>query len=630
LNWGSTASNTFDAGTFCVDFSFFLLYHRHQVLCCFFSHHHHRSLLLAISSLPICAASVFSVNFDLFSVECNNPEATYRKKWFSFMMLPFGMAMALAVLCLFAAAAVLVAFRKDGARLRERLHFVFAKYCWCMTAILNLLYLPLALKALEILDCTQQPDGSRTLDAEPDLRCDADWWYEVRPWGIAAVILFAVGIPLWFAFLLFRTRPPLRAMQRCMPGCYCPETTGEARARYARRGWLKREEALSVRYERWLIATKGLVLHLEDAFFYWVLVVLVRKLAIALMSTALSASPLYQATLALCVLFVSLMLQIHYAPYLHDLALNSLETAQLVCSALVLFLGCLMYGETKPTSRSLDALSSVILLVIVLGLVYMAYLLVWLVMVNTGACGCKRGRGEQRYKAFSVSPPAIVRKTCAYVAATASRGATRAAWPDAAVMIASLRSTVSTPRKRQPGDRAKLPFIEPRKRAVRFHTNAKRSSSDIVESAHVNLMLSPSHTVAAPATTASMRYVKLARWARPTTPLSSTLPSSTPLASTHLLGAPLSSAPFLGSPVSSAPRSSLRRFFGRRALQHRPSQSPQPGAAVPAQLRRLGWTQQSAATGSAARSRASDTAYSSKVRFWDRRAFQRRPPHKSP
>ncbi|KAI9143132.1 hypothetical protein BKA69DRAFT_205483 [Paraphysoderma sedebokerense] len=68
---------------------------------------------------------------------------------------------------------------------------------------LSILYVNLAAKSLSLFDCTLESDGKAYLDDDVSLVCYTDWWYRDLPINVAAVIVYAIGIPLYFGLLSF-------------------------------------------------------------------------------------------------------------------------------------------------------------------------------------------------------------------------------------------------------------------------------------------------------------------------------------------------------------------------------------------------------------------------------------------
>ncbi|KAI9143971.1 hypothetical protein BKA69DRAFT_897617 [Paraphysoderma sedebokerense] len=67
-------------------------------------------------------------------------------------------------------------------------------------ASLSILYVHLAAKSLSLFDCTLEDDGKAYLVS---LVCYTDWWYQDLPFGIGSIIIYVIGIPVYFAFLCF-------------------------------------------------------------------------------------------------------------------------------------------------------------------------------------------------------------------------------------------------------------------------------------------------------------------------------------------------------------------------------------------------------------------------------------------
>lgn len=91
---------------------------------------------------------------------------------------------------------------------KARIEWFWALTVRSITVFLLAAYLPIILKAFQVFNCTKFPDGTYTLDADAAYKCYEGWWYDVEPWGYVCVILYGLGIPLWFIYGITRTHPP--------------------------------------------------------------------------------------------------------------------------------------------------------------------------------------------------------------------------------------------------------------------------------------------------------------------------------------------------------------------------------------------------------------------------------------
>jgi hypothetical protein len=116
---------------------------------------------------------------------------------------------------------------------------VVDSYCGIVILAVYFTYFLVVKGMLSAFDCTKNDDGIPFLDAEPSLRCDnvspfapspsvvsfgfllvhiacpqpPPVLLRIRKWAIASAVLYAAGIPIIFAWILFRYRNSIRADQ---------------------------------------------------------------------------------------------------------------------------------------------------------------------------------------------------------------------------------------------------------------------------------------------------------------------------------------------------------------------------------------------------------------------------------
>jgi len=103
----------------------------------------------------------------------------------------------------------------------------------------------------------------------------------------------------------------------------------------------------------------------RDDMFFWMLPILFRSFLLALVSIFFADEPVYQATLALLVLFVYTLATSYFQPFVNP-QMNKLDFFCMTCSCLVLFMGFLFVGEadrSSPVFKTLEALCLLIIIV---------------------------------------------------------------------------------------------------------------------------------------------------------------------------------------------------------------------------------------------------------------------------
>jgi hypothetical protein len=359
------------------------------------------------------------------------------------------------------------------------------------TLLLFVAYLPICVKAFQHMNCTAFPDGSYTFDADPSLVCYDTWWYTLRPWAVLAVLVYGLGIPLWFLYALKKTHPPFEWAQWWKFIYYPRVKTGidgliaKAKETAAEGRGMAGQDAFGATNEGELVkpqlpppppnppsipapssevemqktssaggtsmgtdeAAGGGVVRLHDAtvvalkqasagpnpdevearqqakeedlehvaarqqaawaksdnlaltsassttlnqnqkitrfmftlvidpfrddMFFWMLLVLFRSFLLAMVSIFFADEPVYQATLALLVLFLYTLATAYFQPYVNP-SMNRLEFMVMSCACLVLFCGFLFVGEPSKEDAIFHVLSALCLLIVLASLLAVA------------------------------------------------------------------------------------------------------------------------------------------------------------------------------------------------------------------------------------------------------------------
>jgi len=199
----------------------------------------------------------------------------------------------------------------------------------------NFAFLPLTIKALELLQCSTRSDGSSFLVAEPSFSCDETRW---RTWSsVAWLLLFTYSVGLWLMYFLifFKLRPRHNALPlfRFNPSghfawleLWFPRSMSWMHARWAREVRLRRRDSVAqddpeevVRVAKAMSFYNGtyraLLQNYHSSYYYFALVQVTRLLALSIIAVQMQEVPLYQAALAMLVLALSLGLQHEWRPF---------------------------------------------------------------------------------------------------------------------------------------------------------------------------------------------------------------------------------------------------------------------------------------------------------------------------
>ena len=255
----------------------------------------------------LSALSILNLEFELLATDCSVTWG-YSIKWVLAMLSPV-----VFVVVWMAGIGVWVVVRAlragEGGSGPEVVGFtrdaVNAVVSACMV-MLSLGYLMLAGKALEPLDCSYS-FGEWRLDAEPKLRCFEAWWWALFPGVVIAVALYVVGIPVLFAWALWRNRRSLL------------EPSSVASLRYG---------VITSRY--------------RGGMGYYELVIMGRKLGVVGAQLFFTAKPVIQATVIQVALIFALAIHARVQPYVRP-ELNRVESGLIICGLVVLTFGVMMF-----------------------------------------------------------------------------------------------------------------------------------------------------------------------------------------------------------------------------------------------------------------------------------------------
>ncbi|MFN3502087.1 MAG: hypothetical protein ACK4ZJ_07495 [Allorhizobium sp.] len=252
---------------------------------------------------PRSLLSMFSL-VDL-NVEAAAPECflgvSFTRDWATVACLPFVCAGLLALYhavwrCTAGKRASRVAVRKHAeSRAGETL------------LLLQVMYLTLAGRALQLFDCKQLADGSNVLQAAPYIRCweAGSEHAALAVLGVVAVALYVAGIPLLFWRVLRWARRLEQAWEAAAPGGGRVRAHELTRAQLAARSGARRAARVAGNLSQRFRAEK----------WYWLVVVMARRLALVCGFVFFSSRPQTQIALVALALLVALELQHRHRPY---------------------------------------------------------------------------------------------------------------------------------------------------------------------------------------------------------------------------------------------------------------------------------------------------------------------------
>ena len=222
----------------------------------------------------------FNFNVDLAAPECAAPTFTYWHKNLVKLLLPIAL---LLVVVLVAAIVFAVLYcRRSGQTAAKWAHtkeVFFERLVFLGIATVSVCYTLIISTTLDPFRCTFQVDGRRSLTTEPAIICYEGEWLSNLPIAVVAFVTYVVGIPVFFGAMLFSFRHRLSS----------PRAAGSI-------GYL---------YKKY-----------EAEWFYWDVVVMVRKaLLVSILPFASPAT--IQSALAVLLYLFALLGQAFARPYLN-------------------------------------------------------------------------------------------------------------------------------------------------------------------------------------------------------------------------------------------------------------------------------------------------------------------------
>mmetsp|Transcript_40863 Transcript_40863/g.130508 ORF Transcript_40863/g.130508 Transcript_40863/m.130508 type:complete len:1171 (-) Transcript_40863:761-4273(-) len=277
--------------------------------------------------------SVFYINLELLHLDCKSPSKwSYSEVFTTTLSIPLYMLMLMLFLW----------------RLR---FFGFSTFMRVYLSALQILYIFIITRSLEFFDCLRnEGDGKFYLRAEPSWECyvyspQGGDWAALFPYGLAAVLVYPLGIPVLYISLLANAK-------------------------------LHFSEPLTIERLGFLYR------HLAPEWYFWEVVVMARKLLVVattmhtpmLFPNSSSRTTLAQALLAMLILLLFMVLQLHAQPYLIR-RLSLMESVSYV-SQLVLLMSGILYVSPIVVGSARTSLTVVNVIILLATYVALAMFLV--------------------------------------------------------------------------------------------------------------------------------------------------------------------------------------------------------------------------------------------------------------
>jgi hypothetical protein len=175
-----------------------------------------------------------------------------------------------------------------------------AKALGVIITIVYYFHLFMVINSLLVFDC-QTPDGSEpVLEAEPSVVCGSAVHWGMQVSGAIGLILFGVGVPVWFGTVLFRYRDVISRDQAL-------RAKGE--------GWSE----VSNQHILFRLKWQRLYRDFKPQAMWWRLVVLARKTAMAMVVLWFNHAPMTQLPLMILILAIAGASHLKFRPYVDTL-----------------------------------------------------------------------------------------------------------------------------------------------------------------------------------------------------------------------------------------------------------------------------------------------------------------------
>ena len=242
--------------------------------------------------------SIFNINLEIAAPECYiEPQPAFEVKWIFAMAIPMGAFVLLATLYF-----IQYLYRRHVLRYtRENWHTHIDPIVATGIIIMYVLYLSVSRRSFEAFDCTTTSPhgGTRYLAGNTDIECGESDVHTglLLPLGIVGTVLYVAAFPL-LSFILLRKNRDTVMFDQTLRAHGLGMTPFENR------------------YFRFRRKFQRLYYLFKPEKWYWITLILSRKLFIALVTLLFRNWPTFQLSTALLILFASFVLHVTHWPYM--------------------------------------------------------------------------------------------------------------------------------------------------------------------------------------------------------------------------------------------------------------------------------------------------------------------------
>lgn len=228
---------------------------------------------------------------------------------------------------------------------------------------MKILYLSLARRSVELFQCVEDGNSGYMFVPEPGRKCfsspdssGTSWWWQLFPYSMAGIAIYILGIPMLSLYLSMR--------RMAIIGRYMDHANETKKQQTAATKW--EVFILQITYK------KRREFRLE--YEYWDVMVMLRKLLLALCQLFFAQYPGFQAVVLLGVLLGAFLLHRNHQPY-NARSLNFLESSTIISAILVLLSGLLFFNGVFY-GQNIDVLGVLVIMIVCWSLLLVSWMLV--------------------------------------------------------------------------------------------------------------------------------------------------------------------------------------------------------------------------------------------------------------
>ena len=249
--------------------------------------------------------SLFNFNIDIVQPECLIPNLDYRWKWYFTMTLPIGAFILLTLMFVFSLIAKKVARRSDDKHMNaENWNKTLAMF----TMAFYYIYLSVTRRALDIFNCNPSiPSDGYSYTQFTSVACEGGLCkcnepgtvqQFLVPFALTGLIVYSIGFPAFIGYIVYRHRDVIVEDQIMRAHGLATTRKMNAAAYHISQRWHK------------------MYYHFKPDKVYWIVLIIIRKLAIAFVGLMLRTNPGFQLACCLLIMFICYILQVRYKPYM--------------------------------------------------------------------------------------------------------------------------------------------------------------------------------------------------------------------------------------------------------------------------------------------------------------------------